>query len=198
MKNKGISLKFAPIFLSFIILISCEKKNETSIEVPFDHSRIPGTYHACCLVYTLIFDPSHEYGYELEIIPEGGCSDDVFFPIEVIQSGNKSYTFKIKHTDPHLPKQFTAKIVDYHVDTILFDLLQYNASIDLEVDGPFTNEFHTYYDHGCYIDTFYHSGGLFYYYPDLNDMPQMFYELEFRRLSKKEIIKIFGDFRSQK
>ncbi len=86
------------------VLCSCEE----SAEEKFDHSHIPGTYESHTFVTYEVND-----SLKVEYIPESWGKDGATYTIEIIESGNKSYTLFFNHIDPRLPDQITVEIIGY-------------------------------------------------------------------------------------
>lgn len=49
----------------------------------------------------------------MDFIPESWGKGGATYPVEIIESGNKSYTLFFNHTDPRLPEQITVEIIGY-------------------------------------------------------------------------------------
>jgi hypothetical protein len=85
-------------------LCSCE----TTAEEKFDHSRIPGIYESYTSVTYEVND-----SIKVDFVPESYVKDGATYPVEIIESGNESYTLFFNHTDPRLPEQITVEIIRY-------------------------------------------------------------------------------------
>jgi hypothetical protein len=134
------------------ILCSCEESSEKK----FDRY-MPGTYES----YALVKYKSND-SLKVEYIPESWGEDGATYPVEIVKSGNESFTLYFDYTDPRLPDQITVEIIEHVEQT---DPSGFQAYVKLLGDSGYQllPPANSNYASSSTFSIVYHYGKVYYY-----------------------------------